>query len=65
MVLGLHIAVSGIVSALGPGLLGLVRGWSGYALALGICVMLELAAAAIVLIGGDRRHEDDRHAACG
>ena len=64
MVLGLHIAVSGIVSALGPGLLGLVRGWSGgYALALGLCVMLELAAAAIVLIGGDR--EDDRHAACG
>jgi len=57
MVLGLHIAVSGIVSALGPGLIGLVRGWSGgYAFALGLCVMLELAAAVIVLIGGDRRH---------
>jgi predicted MFS family arabinose efflux permease len=66
MVLGLHIAVSGIVSALGPGLIGLASRWSGgYTFALTLCIMLELAAAVIVVIGCDRRHEDDRRAARG
>ena len=52
MVMGLSTAASGIVSALGPGLIGLVRSWSdGYAIALELCIMLELIAAVTVLIG--------------
>jgi predicted MFS family arabinose efflux permease len=50
MVMGLSTAASGVVGALGPGLIGLVRSWSdGYAVALALCIMLELVAAAIVL----------------
>ena len=46
---GLSTAISGTVCALGPGLIGLVRGWSGdYDAALLVCIVLELAAAAIV-----------------
>lgn len=40
MVMGLSTAASGIVSALGPGLIGLVRSWSdGYTIALELCIM--------------------------
>jgi MFS family permease len=50
IVMGLSTAASGIVGALGPGLIGLVRSWSdGYEAALALCIMLELVAAAIVL----------------
>jgi MFS family permease len=50
VVMGLSTAASGIVGALGPGLIGLVRSWSdGYAVALALCITLELAAAVIVL----------------
>lgn len=50
VVMGLSTAASGIVGALGPGLIGLVRSWSGgYATALALCITLELVAAGIVL----------------
>lgn len=50
IVVGLSTATSGIVGALGPGLVGLVRSWSdGYEVSLALCIMLELVAAAIVL----------------
>jgi cyanate permease len=41
-----------VVSALGPGLVGLIRSWSdGYEVALALWIMLELVAAVIVLVG--------------
>jgi MFS family permease len=56
VVMGLSTAVTGTIGALGPGLVGLVRGWSGdYGVALAICILLELVAAAIVLGGQERR----------
>lgn len=49
-VLGLSVAISGTACALGPVLVGIVRGWSGdYRMALMLCIALQLAAAAIVL----------------
>ncbi len=49
-VLGLSTAISGTACALGPVLIGLVRGWSGdYRLALVFCIALQLTAAVIVL----------------
>lgn len=49
VVMGLSNAISGTVAALGPGLLGLVRSWSGdYSLGLALCIVLQLFAAAIV-----------------
>ena len=57
IVMGLSTAASGIVSALGPGLIGLVRSLSdGYATALELCIMLELVAAVIVLIGYQKQY---------
>ena len=51
MVLGLSTAIGGMVSSLGPGLVGLVRGVTGdYATALMFCLVLKLVAAAIVLL---------------
>jgi MFS family permease len=51
--MGLSNAVSGTVGALGPGLVGLVRGWSGgYDAALALCIALELVAAVIVVQRG-------------
>ena len=50
VVMGLSSAISGTVGALGPAIVGLVRGWSGdYHAALALCVALELSAAAIVV----------------
>jgi MFS family permease len=50
VVMGLSSAISGTVGALGPAVVGLVRGWSGdYHAALALCVALELSAAAIVV----------------
>jgi MFS family permease len=49
-VLGLSTAVCGIVSAFGPGLVGLVRGATGgYTAALMLCLALQLIAATMVL----------------
>ena len=56
MVMGLSTAASRIVGALGPGLIGLVRSWSdGYEVALALCIMLELVAAVIVLVGSQKQ----------
>jgi predicted MFS family arabinose efflux permease len=53
VVMGLSNAISGTVGALGPALVGLVRGWSGgYDAALALCIALELVAAAIVVQRG-------------
>jgi len=50
MLIGLSTAISQFVFAFGPGLLGLVRDFSGdYRAALFLCVALDLVAAAIVL----------------
>jgi cyanate permease len=50
VVMGLSNAVSGTICALGPGLVGLVRSWSGnYDTALALCIALELVAAVIVI----------------
>jgi len=52
-VMGLSNAISGTVGALGPGLAGLVHGWSGgYDAVLALCIALELVAAALVLQRG-------------
>jgi cyanate permease len=54
--MGLSTALSGIVGALGPGFVGLVRSLSGgYTVALALCIALELVAAVIVLCGGKRQ----------
>ncbi len=50
VVMGLFTAISGTIGALGPGLIGLVRGWSGdYGAALALSIGLGLMAAAIVV----------------
>ena len=50
MLIGLSTAISQFVFAFGPGLVGLVRDWSGgYRAALLLCVVLDLVAAAIIL----------------
>jgi predicted MFS family arabinose efflux permease len=50
MAMGLGTSISGIVSAFGPGLVGLVRGLTGdYTAAFALCLVLDLVAAAIVL----------------
>jgi MFS family permease len=52
MVMGLSTAASGIIGALGPGVIGLVRGRSDdYDAALALCIMMELVAAVIVIAG--------------
>jgi cyanate permease len=49
VVMGLSTAISGTVGALGPALIGVIRGWSSdYDAALLVCIVLELVAAAIV-----------------
>ena len=51
IVMGLSTSISGIVNALGPGVVGLVRAATGgYTAPLMLCVMLQLVAAAIVLM---------------
>jgi len=53
VVLGLSSAISGTVGALGPGVVGLVRDWSGgYDTVLALCITMELIAAAIVFRRG-------------
>jgi len=50
IVMGLSNAISGTVGALGPALIGVIRGWSGdYSVALAVCIALELVAAALVI----------------
>ena len=51
MLVGLSWAISQFTYAFGPGLLGVVRDVTGgYAAPLGICVALDLAAAALILL---------------
>ena len=53
VVMGLSSAISGTIGALGPGLVGLVRDWSGdYHTALALCIALEVIAAAIMVWRG-------------
>ncbi|WP_370140885.1 MULTISPECIES: MFS transporter [unclassified Bradyrhizobium] len=48
--MGLGTSISGIVSAFGPGIIGLVRSFTGnYSTAFALCVVLDLVAAGIVL----------------
>lgn len=48
--MGLGTSISGIVSAFGPGIVGLVRSFTGnYTSAFAMCVVLDLVAAGIVL----------------
>jgi cyanate permease len=53
VVMGLSNAISGIIGAFGPVLVGMVRGWTGdYDAALALCIALELVAAVIVVQRG-------------
>jgi MFS family permease len=53
VVMGLSNAISGIIGAFGPVVVGMVRGWTGdYDAALALCIVLELAAAVIVVQRG-------------
>ncbi|MFY9956363.1 MFS transporter [Bradyrhizobium sp.] len=53
VVMGLSNAISGTIGALGPGLVGMVRDWSGgYDAALALCIALELVAAVIIVQRG-------------
>ncbi|MBR0858312.1 MFS transporter [Bradyrhizobium liaoningense] len=48
--MGLGTSISGIISAFGPGLVGLVRSFTGnYTAAFAMCVVLDLVAAGVVL----------------
>lgn len=54
--MGLGTSISGIVSAFGPGIIGLVRSLTGnYTTAFALCVVLDLVAAGIVLWRPGRR----------
>ncbi len=56
LLIGLSTAISQFIFAFGPGLIGLVRDWSGgYRAALLLCVALDLVAAAIVLRSPKKR----------
>jgi cyanate permease len=51
LLIGLSTAISQLTYAFGPSLMGLIRDLSGdYTMALGVCALLDLAAAAIVLL---------------
>jgi predicted MFS family arabinose efflux permease len=51
MLIGLVAAIMGVVSALGPGLVGMARDATGsYTAGIGLCIALALAAAGIVLL---------------
>ena len=53
VVMGLSNAISGIIGAFGPVLVGMVRGRTGnYDAALALCIVLELVAAVIVVQRG-------------
>ena len=48
--MGLGTSISGIISAFGPGIVGVVRSLTGdYTMAFAVCVVLDLVAAALVL----------------
>ncbi len=54
--MGLGTSISGLVSAFGPGIVGLVRGSTGnYTTAFAMCVVLDLVAAGMVLWRPGRR----------
>jgi cyanate permease len=56
LLIGLSTAIGQFTYAFGPGLMGLIRDLSGdYTMALWMCALLELAAAAIVLLRASRR----------
>ena len=60
MLVGLSWAITQFTYAFGPGLLGIVRDATGsYAAPLGICIGLELAAAALVVISASRSTSDN------
>ncbi len=57
--MGLGTSISGIVSAFGPGIIGLVRSLTGnYTTAFAMCVVLDLVAAGVVLWRPGRRVEE-------
>lgn len=59
--MGLGTSISGIVSAFGPGIVGLVRSASGdYTMAFAMCAVLDVVAAGIVLWRPGRRGEATR-----
>ncbi len=59
--MGLGTSISGIVSAFGPGIVGVVRSVSGdYRTAFAMCVVLDVVAAGIVLWRPGRRAEASR-----
>jgi MFS family permease len=60
--MGLGTSISGIVSAFGPGIVGLVHSFTGnYTTAFAMCVMLDLVAAGVVLWRPGKRAEETRN----
>jgi cyanate permease len=56
----LVVAINQFTFAFGPGLLGLIRDWSGsYSAALAVCVVCEVVAAVVILMGRRRRDISD------
>jgi len=61
MLVGLSTAIGQFTYAFGPGLLGVIRDITGdYAAALALCMLLEIAAAGIVLMRAQRKPVDLR-----
>jgi cyanate permease len=51
MLVGLSTAIGQYTCVFGPGLLGLVRDWTGgYTASLALCIALQLVAAALILL---------------
>lgn len=60
--MGLGTSISGIVSAFGPGIVGLVHSLTGdYTTAFAMCVALDLVAAAVVLWRPGKRAKETRN----
>jgi MFS family permease len=59
-VVSLVVAINQFTFAFGPGLLGLIRDWSGsYSAALALCVVCEVVAAIVIVMGRRRRDISD------
>lgn len=56
VLISLNTAINQVTYAFGPGVVGALRDWSGgYALPFYLCVALELAAAALIMVRGHKR----------
>ena len=60
VLISLNTAINQVTYAFGPGVVGALRDWSGgYALPFYLCIALELAAAALIMLRGKQVHRAD------